>query len=263
MRQAACVVVVGLVLGGSVPALGQNSCASCHIEQAGPASSREYDRVRPFSSATIAHFDDWTRSAHRRAGVGCDACHGGQVGTYETFEAHQGILNSGNPASQVHRANLPETCGRCHTGQYTAFQQSQHFQLLREGDRRGPTCSTCHGQVVATLLSPERLERQCAQCHGPDGVAPRPGRPEDVRLLLEGVSDARASLDAARRLLRDVRDESRRRDLEDAYEQAEVPLIQAIRAGHQFVFDGLRERLATARERVAALLERLVNPPQP
>ncbi|HSF87705.1 MAG TPA: hypothetical protein VLG28_18845 [Acidimicrobiia bacterium] len=84
-----------------------------------------------------------------------------------------------------------------------------------------------------------------------------------MRLLLEGVSDARASLDAARRLLRDVRDESRRRDLEDAYEQAEVPLIQAIRAGHQFVFDGLRERLATARERVAALLERLVNPPQP
>ena len=262
MRRVVFSVVVGMVLTGNNLSFAQNSCASCHVEQAGPASSREYDMVRPFGPAAIAHLDDWSRSAHRRAGVGCNACHGGQVGTYETFEAHQGILHSGNPASSVNRANLPQTCGSCHTGQFTAFQQSQHFQLLREGDRRGPTCSTCHGQVVANVLSPARLERQCAQCHGPDGIAPRPGRPEDVRLLLEGVSDTRASLDAARRLLDDVRDESRRRDLEDAYEQAEVPLIQAVRAGHEFVFDSLRERLATARARVARLLQELVNPPQ-
>ncbi len=263
MKQAIWLVTAALFCVGTSPVLAQNSCASCHIEQAGPASSREYDQVRPFGPVAIAHVDDWDRSAHRRAGVGCDACHGGRVGTYETFEAHQGILNSGNPASRVNRANLPQTCGSCHTGQYTAFQQSHHFQLLREGDRRGPTCSTCHGQVLARVLSPTRLERQCARCHGPDGIAPRPGRPEDIRLLLEGVGETRASLDAARRLLDGVRDASRRRDLEDAYQQAEVPLIQAVRAGHEFVFDNLRERLATARERVATLFEQLVNPPQP
>ena len=47
--------------------------------------------------------------------------------------------------------------------------------------------------------------------------------------------------------------------LEAAYLQSEVPLIEARRAGHRF-FDQLEERLATARERAAALLSELVNP---
>ena len=256
---------VTVILAWGVPAVGlaQSSCASCHLEQAGPATSREYDMVRPFGRSAIAHFDDWERSAHRRAGVGCDACHGGQVGTYETFEAHQGVLNTGNPASPVHRTNLPSTCGRCHTGQFTAFQGSRHYRLLQEGNRRGPTCSTCHGEVLGRTPSPSRLERECARCHGADGIAPRPGRPADVRTLLEGVADTRASLDAARHLLDEVTDGPRREVLEAAYGQAEIPLIQAVRSGHRFVFDELRERLATARARTAALLQSLANPERP
>ena len=110
------------------------------------------------------------------------------------------------------------------------------------------------------MLSPEGLERRCAECHGPDGIEPRPGRPADARLLLEGIGEVRESLDAARHLIDRVRDGDRRRTLEAAYQQTEVPLIEARQAGHRFVFDQLEERLATARERVAALLTELVNP---
>jgi hypothetical protein len=43
-------------------------------------------------------------------------------------------------------------------------------------------------------------------------------------------------------------------------EQAAVPLVQATNAGHAFVFDGLQERLAVARQRIAALYGQLVDP---
>ena len=69
----------------------------------------------------------------------------------------------------------------------------------------------------------------------------------------------RESLRTAEQLMERL-EEPRRAQLEEAYRQAEVPLIQARQAGHRFVFDQLEERLATARRRVADLLGQLVNP---
>ncbi len=187
-------------------------------------------------------------------------CHGGNPNTFETLEAHRDVLGSFNPSSPVHREQLPGTCGSCHAGPYVAFQSSQHYQLLETGDRRVPVCTTCHGSVGANLLSPAGLEGQCASCHGAEGIAPRPGRAEGARLLLEGIADVLESLKAAERLIDRIRDEDRRAAFEAQYQQAEVPLIQARQAGHRFVFDDLEERLGTARTRTAELLAALVNP---
>ena len=41
--------------------------------------------------------------------------------------------------------------------------------------------------------------------------------------------------------------------------QAEIPLIEARNAGHEFVFDNLKERLGRARQRSDALLDALAN----
>jgi hypothetical protein len=174
--------------------------------------------------------------------------------------AHQDVLSRGNPASPVHRANIPQTCGSCHRGPYTNFQESQHFQLLNDGNRRVPVCVTCHGDVGARLLSPAGLERTCDSCHGEDAVAPRPGRAADARLLFEGAVEVRESLAAALHLIERIEDSDRRSELEETYRQAEVPLIQARQAGHRFVFDALEERLGVARQRTANLLSRIVNP---
>ncbi len=57
-----------------------------------------------------------------------------------------------------------------------------------------------------------------------------------------------------------VKDTTRRAQLESAYQQTEVPLVQAIQVDHQFVYDDMRERLATARQRLDALLEQVANP---
>lgn len=246
----AALAVVGL-LGTPIASaqIDRSRCADCHF-------------ANPIAEPAQSHLHQWSLSPHQRANVGCDSCHGGNPDTFESLPAHRDVLSSFNPSSPVHRTQLPATCGSCHAGPYVNFQSSRHHELLIEGDRRVPTCSTCHGSVDGRLLSPQGLERQCADCHGPDGVAPRPGRAADARLLLEGVADVRESLRAAERLIERVRDADRRQLLEEAYRQAEVPLIEARRAGHRFVFDQLEERLGTAQERTADLLGELVNPSQ-
>ncbi|HJN44495.1 MAG: hypothetical protein QGI10_03830 [Vicinamibacterales bacterium] len=244
------VILVALAIFGAPPAqaqLDRSHCADCHF-------------ANPYTEPAQAHLEEWSRSPHGRNVVGCEQCHGGNPDTFESLQAHRDVLGSLNPSSAVHRTQLPSTCGACHIGPYVAFQRSQHFQLLGEGDRRVPTGSTCHGSVGAHLLSPAGLERQCASCHGSDGVAPRPGRAAGARLLLEGVAEVRESLEAAETLIDRIRDPVRRAGLEAAAQQAEVPVIQARQAGHRFVFDQLEERLATARARTAELLAQLVNP---
>jgi flagellar biosynthesis/type III secretory pathway protein FliH len=57
-----------------------------------------------------------------------------------------------------------------------------------------------------------------------------------------------------------VKDPVRKKALEDAYEQAQVPLREAVHSAHAFVFEQMRERLKAAKERSEALLTELANP---
>ena len=64
----------------------------------------------------------------------------------------------------------------------------------------------------------------------------------------------------ARSLVNRVNEKPRRAQLDKAYRQAEVPLIQAMQAGHQFAYDDLKARLSAARQRIEALLGQVTNP---
>ena len=74
------------------------------------------------------------------------------------------------------------------------------------------------------------------------------------------MREARALLKDVRGAIARVKDPVRRKSLEDAAQQAEVPIIEATQAVHAFVFDQLEERLGTARARLTALFERVSNP---
>jgi hypothetical protein len=243
MHRLAVVFVVGVLFTAAPAAAQQSRCADCHV--ANPDAP--------------GHLGEWDVSPHGRGNVGCEACHGGDATTFERVPAHRGILNAANPASPVHRTNLPATCGTCHTGPFVAFQKSRHFALLGAGDPNGPTCSTCHGEVAARLLSPRGLESRCARCHAPNRPAGHPEFPALGRTMHEGVIDVRAALDQARAMIRRVKNTALRAELEAAWQQAEVPLIEARQSGHAFVFDNLEERLGVARRRTDALLDRLAN----
>jgi len=244
-RLFALVIVASLALASTARAQS-GSCGDCHLATPeGPA--RE-------------HVADWERSSHGRAAIGCQSCHGGNPASYDAGLAHRDVRNSGDPRSLAHRRHLPSTCGRCHVGAFVNFQKSRHFELLQRGDDRAPTCTTCHEAVGAVRPSPQGLEAECARCHGPRGIAPRSERATDARALLESIGESRARLRTARPLIARIKDPARQAALRDAYVQAEVPLIEAGRSMHEFVFDNLTERLGTARRRIDALMGELANP---
>ncbi|MGH9460716.1 MAG: cytochrome c3 family protein [Vicinamibacteria bacterium] len=225
----------------------QSSCGDCHV--ANP------------DAPEASHLQDWEFSAHGRNQVGCEACHGGNATTFEPFRAHQGVLNSSNPASPVNWQNVPETCGGCHIGPFVAFQKSAHFKLLKDGNESSPNCTTCHGEVAAQLLSPSGLAKRCESCHGdPGGTSYHPDYPAQGKLLLDLVKETRTLLSQAPPLISRIADASRRARFEEAYRQAEVPLIEAVNTGHAFSFAELEERLAVAVGRTEALLKELANP---
>jgi hypothetical protein len=230
-----------------LPALGfsqQSSCTTCHFS----------------TEDSPGHLFVWDRSPHERNNVGCERCHGGDATSFDLLPAHQGILNRRNPASPINRRNLPNTCGSCHLGPYLAFQSSEHFALLQEGNLDAPVCTTCHSEVAARMLSPDRLEARCKSCHSEGEAGSHPEFPLQARSLLESVREIRALLDEAEPLIRRVKDRERRQRLEEQYQQAEVPLTQAVQSGHSFVFEAIVERREVARRRAEALLEELANP---
>ena len=251
-------LTVGVLAAMPAPAAAQTAkssfCADCHFADVGVYGS--------LSAFAERHLADWDHSPHARNSVGCESCHGGDASAVEAIRAHQGLLNSRNPASPVNRTNLPKTCGSCHTGPFVGFQKSKHYEMLQSGNEHVPTCTTCHGEVGAQLLSPKALSARCSSCHGEGKISPHTDRPASASLLLTDVSAVRASLKEARSLINRVTDATRKSSLNEAFQQAEVPLIEAIQAGHEFVFDNLRERLGVARARTDALLEQLANVPR-
>jgi non-homologous end joining protein Ku len=78
--------------------------------------------------------------------------------------------------------------------------------------------------------------------------------------LLEEVRASRELLEAAEPFIDRMKSKARQEQMREAYQQAEVPLVEAGQSIHEFIFDNLKDRLTTARQRIEKLLAALVNP---
>jgi formate-dependent nitrite reductase cytochrome c552 subunit len=136
---------------GIFAAEGGNSCVHCHRTISG-VNYLEHN------------FADWTQSVHAKAGVACEACHGGNPSAQDVQGAHKGLTPSMDKSSPVYFTRIPATCGTCHEAEYKAFRKSAHFQEL-ERSGRGPNCVTCHGSMANHILSPRDLDQSCSLCH--------------------------------------------------------------------------------------------------
>ena len=58
------------------PSRSRSRCADCHFANS--------------TAASRWHLSEWDHSAHGRADVGCEGCHGGDPSTFESFLAHRG-----------------------------------------------------------------------------------------------------------------------------------------------------------------------------
>jgi hypothetical protein len=230
----AAFVVAAPQLGWS-QAAGAGQCAACHARLPGGSSAGH-------------GFAAWRGSPHAAAGVGCEACHGGDASASDREAAHRGIRRSSDRTSPVYFTQVPVTCGRCHAAELAYFRSSVHFARLTS-DGRGPNCVTCHGSMATSLLSPEQMLRTCTACHTPGGAAP-PEKPRESAQVL--------ALVRAETMLFDVVSASAVGNAPGAtraranLEQARRHLGAAAEVWHGFRVDSAAQRLSAAREDIAA-----------
>lgn len=143
------------IIGGlvSLPSFGwgTNTCVDCH----------ESLPVGKLAAHSVA---EWSPSAHARAGITCDRCHGGDAAQSAPAKAHAGVIPSRKPDSPLYFSRIPATCGGCHAAEFAEFKKSYHFaELQRTG--KGPNCVTCHGAMGIRVLEPRQMELTCSLCH--------------------------------------------------------------------------------------------------
>jgi formate dehydrogenase gamma subunit len=150
------------------------TCGSCH-------SDPEFQALHRTSVARPV--EAYRSSVHGRAihdgkseAATCSDCHGSH-----------GVLPARDPASKIHRAAVPETCGACHQAVKHAFDHSVHGQAVRRGASGAPVCTDCHGEhnILApsepgSLVHPARVSSlTCARCHADERLADKYNLPKD------------------------------------------------------------------------------------
>jgi len=146
--------------------LPENTCVECHADL---DEARLKDPVK-----------NWNLSVHKKAGVACNDCHGGDPSSYdEAMEEKSGFL--GKPKKE----EIPGLCARCHsdakkmriynlrTDQYALYRQSMHGRrLFKHKDPKAATCVDCHGNhAVFSKKDPRspvyrpNIIKTCSTCH--------------------------------------------------------------------------------------------------
>jgi cytochrome b subunit of formate dehydrogenase len=129
-------------------------CGDCHKQHTSPDG-----RDGP------EHIQHYLDSVHGRAvasglsvAATCADCH-----------SNHRVLPAKDAKSTVHRDNIPQTCGRCHTGVSEVFMTSVHGQEISKGDMKAPVCSDCHTAHAITRTDTPAFKldivNECGQCH--------------------------------------------------------------------------------------------------
>ncbi|MCP4571402.1 MAG: hypothetical protein GY838_03550 [bacterium] len=147
-----------------------DECATCHGQP----------EFKVKHKGLYDYFLDYENSVHGVAELECAACHGGDDGTTDFEQAHDGVLDP------VRYDRIPATCGACHGEQYEAFITSDHYSML-EVDGTAPNCVTCHGAMDMDFIFATRVKSTCAFCHNHEsGVLP--GVPDQAEFILGKIN---------------------------------------------------------------------------
>jgi formate dehydrogenase gamma subunit len=147
------------------------TCGSCHGDKSVMAKTGISNR--PFLA--------YQESAHARAiargnqsAAVCTDCH----------NSHD-IKPASDDRSPIFKANIPQTCARCHASVAAEFTRSVHGLAAARGVSQSPVCTDCHGihNILPHVDARSSLGTTgCARCH------------EGVRLTQEfGVAGERVS----------------------------------------------------------------------
>jgi predicted CXXCH cytochrome family protein len=134
-------------------------CGSCHNDDesaTGNADLKEKNVFHDYSSSV--HGKSLAEKGLLSAAI-CTDCHTTHLNLKEEDER-----------SSVNPANLAKTCGQCHKGIYDEYTQSEHGHKDNTGDKKFPTCETCHSAHQISNVHEDKfmseITSQCGQCHG-------------------------------------------------------------------------------------------------
>jgi predicted CXXCH cytochrome family protein len=144
------------------------ACVDCHADLATTTEFPHPEKLKPAAcvtchEGTVAKFQDSIHEeGRRRLGLAvaptCSGCHG----THD-------ILAKTDSASRVHPLRVAGTCGACHVGIVSEYDQSIHAKRLRTAGAAAPTCSTCHTahSIRRTNTASFQLDviQECGTCH--------------------------------------------------------------------------------------------------
>ncbi len=152
-------------------------------EKSAPPYEKRWEE-RPFAQKATSCFNchetlsgRWGRparehvtSAHFRASVACNECHGGDPTQDDTDGAHS--VEKGFVGKLDHDKMI-DRCGKCHATEVKTFVASKHFPE-HEGVRR-VSCMICHGaHDIGARPESSDWTKTCAQCHELDNVPKLP-----------------------------------------------------------------------------------------
>ena len=159
-----------------VAAQGANdTCIVCHRKQ------------RNGSAQVVSIFQT---SAHSRASIGCDGCHGGDPSETEKLKAHAGRFTAKTDTS----ATL-EMCGRCHRQPLELFKGSRHVATRPNVGRLD--CVECHGvHGIGAASESLRWPSFCAGCHGLEYLPQLPRPFQQMLALSDDLREGIHSLEA-------------------------------------------------------------------
>jgi hypothetical protein len=250
-------------------ALALVACGQAALAQQ-PASGASHAVPRPANGCVDCHsrlgeqsgaghgFVAWRQSGHAAAGVGCDACHGGDPAAAEQATAHRGVVASGDPVSSVYFTRIPDTCGRCHVAEAGYFRSSVHYTRLK-GDGRGPNCLTCHGSMATSVPTAEHVLGTCSACHVDGGVAPAADARDAGRILALLRSES-VLLEVVRAQRAPGRETAGAVSARSLLGEADRQLGAAAEVWHGFRLDSTVVRLDAARRTVEAAWVALGHP---
>jgi hypothetical protein len=212
----------------------ESTCITCHAAEEDEALS--------------APVEEWRRSVHAAANVGCDSCHGGdpQQEDQELSMDEDAAGYVGSPG----RKDVIAFCAGCHEQIADGFRQSVMGRKSTEGEKAA-NCTTCHMVDGHAIPQPDPRQiltkKRCGQCHEGNRAIALRDEIERLRGLIRRadarVAPLRGAIDTS---LLDG-------ELKDALEHSVVIAHTYDLARIQEVAKGTAERLGTVKAKAERL----------
>ena len=171
----------------------ERACTDCHADITAIPHKGEIKRVscvrchfkgNPVGAPQKDIYVEYSKSVHGVAAAAgnvkapvCQDCHG-----------THGVRSPKDTASQMNKAHIPETCGRCHMQVYADYRESVHWQAFSGGKKDSALCTDCHGEhSIRPHANPDsptyvtHVPETCSRCHASVAVVGKYGiRTEQV-----------------------------------------------------------------------------------